>query len=74
MIGLLGSEFTASFAGSLPSWFGILVYEDLTSKEIRNISSVMFSQGRLVLEGLKSLYGSIIKFYDFYLFNFIHWN
>ena len=41
-IGFLGTEFKGSFAALIPSWFGILVNKDFTSKVTRNWSSVMF--------------------------------
>ena len=41
-IGFLGTEFKASFAAWIPSWFSILVYKDFISKITRNVSSVTF--------------------------------
>ena len=48
-IGFLGTEFKASFAASIHSWFGILVYKDFTSEVTRNVSSVMFSTPLILL-------------------------
>ena len=48
-IGFLGTEFKASFAASIPLWFGIFVYKDYTSKVTRNVSSVMFSASPILL-------------------------
>ena len=42
-IGLLVAEFNASLAASIPSWFGMLVYNDLTSRVTRYVSGVIFS-------------------------------
>ena len=42
-IGFLGTEFEASFAASIPLWFGILVYKDFTYKVTRIVSSAMLS-------------------------------
>ena len=38
-VGFLGTEFKASFAALIPSWLGILLYKDFTSKVARNVSS-----------------------------------
>ena len=43
-IGFLGSEFKASFAASIPSWFRIFVY-----KVTRNVSSIIFSISFILL-------------------------
>ena len=48
-IGFLGTVFKACFAASIPSWFGILVGKDYTSKVMRNVSSVMFSTPLILL-------------------------
>ena len=48
-IGFLGTDFKASFAVWIPSWFGIFVYKDFTSKIKRNISSDMFSTSLILL-------------------------
>ena len=45
----LGTEFKASFAAWIHSWFGIFVYKDFTSKIKRNISSDMFPTSLILL-------------------------
>lgn len=45
----LGTEFKASIAASITSWFGILVYKNFTSKVTINISSAMFSASLILL-------------------------
>ena len=41
-ISFIGTEFKASFAASIQSWFGLFVYKDCISKLRRNVSSVVF--------------------------------
>ena len=48
-IGFSGTESKASFAAWIPSWFGIFVNKDFTSKIKRNISSDMFSTSLILL-------------------------
>ena len=48
-IGFLGTEFKASFAVSIPSWFAILMHKDFSSKVTRNVSAVMFSAPLILL-------------------------
>lgn len=48
-IDFLGTEFKASIAASITSWFGILVYKNFTSKVTINISSAMFSASLILL-------------------------
>ena len=48
-IGFLGTEFKASFAALIHSWFGIFAYKDFTSKVTRNVFSAMFSVSLILL-------------------------
>ena len=48
-IGFWGTEFKASFAASVPSWFEILVIIDFTPKLTRNAFSDMFSTPLILL-------------------------
>ena len=59
-IGFLGTNFKASVAASIPSWFRILVYNDFTSKVRRNLSSVKFLDSLILLKKstVSLLYGS----------------
>ena len=48
-ISFIGTEFKASFAASIQSWFGLLGYKDYISKVTRNVLSVMFSAPLILL-------------------------
>lgn len=48
ILGFLGTEFEASFATSIPSWFGIFVYKYLAFKVTRNVLCCSWMKSNLL--------------------------